>query len=105
MKKNRFEPFYGVPFGFPVMPDASSLIDVLTTDPEALKNERHDPGVYDENGDYVPQYSDNPEDISMLVVNSLGSSEASVPGTDGDSSESSSSDSSASSESAFSESS
>lgn len=58
---------YGHSLGLPVLPSASSLMVDLLSDPEALKNERHDPGVYDEDGDFIPQYSDDPERISTII--------------------------------------
>ena len=70
---------YGKPLGIPALPSASQLMEELLVDPEALKNERHDPGIYDEDGDYYPQYSDDPEHIQAII-------EASHPdqgGTDG----------------------
>lgn len=70
---------YGKPLGIPALPSASQLMQDLLVDPEALKNERHDPGIYDEDGDYYPQYSDDPEHIQAIL-------EASRPeqgGTDG----------------------
>ena len=63
---------FGHPFGFPALPDASSLVVDMLNDPEALKAEKHDPGLYDENGDYYPQYSDDPEYINSLVEANSG---------------------------------
>ena len=40
----------------------SELATQLLIDPQALDNERY-PGIYDAEGDYVPQYCDNPEKI------------------------------------------
>lgn len=70
---------YGQPLGFPALPSASSLMADLLSDPEALKNERHDPGIYDEDGDYIPQYSDDPERIVSIIEASHPSGGA-VPG-------------------------
>lgn len=58
---------YGRSLGLPALPSASSLMVDLLSDPEALKNERHDPGIYDEDGDYIPQYSDDPERIASII--------------------------------------
>lgn len=80
MKINRFKPFYGVPYNFPVLPDSSNIMELVLTDPGALKNEQHDPGIYDESGDYVPMYSDSPDDVSGLFT---PNQEESVGGTAG----------------------
>lgn len=53
--------FANVP-GFIVHPTTSELAEQLMIDPQALNSENYS-GLYDENGDYVPQYCDNPEDI------------------------------------------
>lgn len=47
----------------PARPSTSELADDLLVDPEALKMETHEPGIYDEDGDYIPQYSDDPKDL------------------------------------------
>lgn len=51
----------------PARPSTSELAEDLLVDPEALKLETHEPGVFDEKGDYVPQYSDNPADLESLI--------------------------------------
>lgn len=47
----------------PARPSTSELADDLIVDPEALKMETHEPGIYDEDGDYIPMYSDDPKDL------------------------------------------
>ena len=47
----------------PARPSTAELAEDLLVDPEALKLETHEPGVFDENGDYIPQYSDDPKDL------------------------------------------
>lgn len=49
--------------GFPIHPSASELAEDLLVDPEVLKNETYEPGIYDEDGDYYPQYSDDPNSL------------------------------------------
>lgn len=78
---------YGHSLGLPALPSASSLMVDLLSDPEALKNERHDPGVYDEDGDFIPQYSDDPEMISTIIEASRPS-DVTAPGAMEDSSSS-----------------
>ena len=48
--------------GFVIHPSTSELAELLMVDPTALSNENYS-GVYDENGDYIPQYADDPEQI------------------------------------------
>lgn len=55
----------------PMRPSTSSLIEDLMVDPEALKMETHEPGIYDEDGDYIPQYSDDPKDLENISPTSL----------------------------------
>lgn len=55
----------------PLRPSTSQLIEDLTIDPEALKMETHEPGIYDESGDYVPMYSDDPSDLEGISANPL----------------------------------
>lgn len=50
----------------PLRPSTSQLIEDLMIDPEALKMETHEPGIFDENGDYIPQYSDDPADLENI---------------------------------------
>lgn len=58
--------------GFPIHPSASELAECMLQDPEALKNETYEPGLYDEEGDYYPQYSDDPSKMpEYLAPNSL----------------------------------
>ena len=57
---------------FVIHPSTSELAEQLVVDPEALANENYS-GIYDESGDYVPQYCDNPDDIPQgveMVANS-----------------------------------
>lgn len=49
--------------GFPVHPSASELAEQMLIDPEVLKNETYEPGIYDEDGDYYPQYTDDPSKL------------------------------------------
>lgn len=46
--------------GLPIHPSASELAEQMLVDPEVLKNETYEPGLYDEEGDYYPQYTDDP---------------------------------------------
>lgn len=46
--------------GFPVHPSASELAEQMLVDPDVLKNETYEPGLYDEDGDYYPQFTDDP---------------------------------------------
>lgn len=50
----------------PARPSTAQLAEDLLVDPEALKLETHDPGVFDEKGDYIPMYSDDPKDLEHL---------------------------------------
>lgn len=64
-----------VPFspGFPIHPSASELAEEMLVDPEVLKNETYEPGIYDEDGDYYPQYSDDPNSLpEYFAPNDLG---------------------------------
>lgn len=79
---------YGKPFNFTIHLSTSDLVSQLVVDPEALKNEHHDPGVYDEDGDYIPQYSDDPRDLQHLTANNSAGNGASLTGTPGSESES-----------------
>lgn len=49
--------------GFPIHPSASDLAEQILVDPDALKNETYEPGIYDESGDYYPQYTDDPSSL------------------------------------------
>lgn len=73
---------FGEPFNFVIHLSTSDLVTQLVVDPEALRNEHHEPGVFDEEGDYYPQYSDDPDDLKYIGANSGTSSD---PGTSGDS--------------------
>lgn len=53
--------------GFICHPSTSELARQLMVDPESLSNENYS-GLFDENGDYVPQYCDNPEDIPQGMM-------------------------------------
>lgn len=53
--------------GFIVHPSTSELASQLMIDPESLSNENYS-GLYDENGDYIPQYCDNPDDIPQGMI-------------------------------------
>lgn len=70
------EPFpYEEPFspGFPIHPSASELAEEMLVDPDVLKNETYEPGIYDEDGDYYPQYSDDPNSMpDYIAPNDLG---------------------------------
>lgn len=46
--------------GFPIHPSTGELAEELLVDSEVLKNETYEPGLYDEDGDYYPQYTDDP---------------------------------------------
>lgn len=57
----------------PIHPSTSELAEQLLVDPEALKYETYDPGIYDESGDYYPQYSDDPSKLPEYIApNDLG---------------------------------
>lgn len=61
---------------FPIHPSASELAESMLVDPEALKNETYEPGIYDEDGDYYPQYSDDPSKLPEYIApNPLDSGE------------------------------
>ena len=61
----------------PARPNTSELAEDLLVDPEALKLETHEPGIYDESGDYIPQYSDDPKDLELFSPTPL---DAPTPG-------------------------
>lgn len=46
--------------GFPIHPSASEIAEQILIDPDVLKNETYEPGIYDETGDYYPQFTDDP---------------------------------------------
>lgn len=59
--------------GFPIHPSASELAEDMLVDPDVLKNETYEPGIYDEDGDYYPQYSDDPSSLpDYFAPNDLG---------------------------------
>ena len=81
---------YGEPFNFTVHLSTSELVSMLVVDAEALRNEHHEPGIYDETGDYVPQYCDNPDDMPDLQPNNSPSeTPAASAGPEGPSADSS----------------
>lgn len=88
-KYSAFQPrkeAYEVP-GFVIHPSTSELAERLQVDPTALSNENYS-GIYDENGDYIPQYCDDPEKIPQgaLAANAEttpDSDPASAGGADG----------------------
>lgn len=49
--------------GFPIHPSASEIAEQILVDPDVLKNETYEPGIYDESGDYYPQYTDDPSKL------------------------------------------
>lgn len=49
--------------GFPIHPSASELAEQMLVDPSVLENETYEPGIYDESGDYYPQYTDDPSSL------------------------------------------
>lgn len=59
----------------PARPSTAQLAEDLTVDPEALKLETHEPGVFDEKGDYVPMYSDDPKDLENFSPTPLDAPE------------------------------
>lgn len=59
----------------PLRPSTSELAEDLLVDPEALKFETHEPGIFDESGDYVPQYSDDPQDLEFFQPTPLDAPE------------------------------
>lgn len=71
---------------FVIHPETSVLAEQLVIDSTALQNENYS-GIYDESGDYIPQYCDNPEEIPQgaLVANSesTGNTPESPGGTTG----------------------
>lgn len=79
--------FYDVIPGFVVHPSTSELAERLQVDSEFLSKENYS-GIYDENGDFVPLYCDDPEKIprSTFVANqdtNTPSQDASPGGTQG----------------------
>lgn len=54
--------------GFPIHPSASELAESMLQDPDALKNETYEPGIYDEEGDYYPQYADDPSKMPEYIA-------------------------------------
>lgn len=64
----KYVPQVGPESGFPIHPSASELAESMLQDPEALKNETYEPGLYDEDGDYYPQYSDDPSKMPEYIA-------------------------------------
>lgn len=60
--RNYIKPAENVCPPFVIHPESSDLAEQLLVDSEALSKENYS-GIFDENGDYVPQYCDNPDDI------------------------------------------
>ena len=63
----------------PERPSTSQLAEELTIDPEALKMETHEVGLFDETGDYYPQYSDNPAEMPEPIAPTPLSGETDSP--------------------------
>lgn len=79
----------GIDLAIPLRPSTAQLIEDLMVDPEALKMETHEPGVFDEDGDYIPQYSDDPRDLENIQATPLdapdgGTNSESVPDAQSD---------------------
>lgn len=53
--------------GFPIHPSASEIAEQMLVDPDVLKNETYEPGIYDEQGDYYPQFSDDPDSMPDYI--------------------------------------
>lgn len=68
--------------GFIVHPPTSVLAEQLQVDPMALQNENYS-GIYDENGDYIPQYCDDPEKIPQGAMVANSDKPSTPGGTDG----------------------
>lgn len=70
--------------GFIIHPSTSELASRLQIDPEFLSRENYS-GIYDEAGDYIPQYCDDPEKIPQggLVANQESSTIPALAGTAG----------------------
>lgn len=68
IKAEKYVPEVGPESGFPIHPSASELAESMLQDPEALKNETYEPGLYDEDGDYYPQYSDDPSKMPEYIA-------------------------------------
>lgn len=64
-----------------VHPSTASLAKDLLVDPEAYQQNYN--GIYDESGDYVPQYCDDPELIPRSVAESLAPNKESAPVNEG----------------------
>lgn len=52
---------------FVIHPETSELAEQLLIDPQALSNENYS-GIFDENGDYIPQYAENPDDVPQGAI-------------------------------------
>lgn len=58
-----FESDHGKFPNFTIHLSTSDLVSMLVVDSESLSSEFHEPGYYDENGDYFPQYCDDPDAV------------------------------------------
>lgn len=67
---------------FVIHPPTSELAERLLVDPTSLSNENYS-GIYDESGDYVPQYCDNPEDIPQGAIPANIDTGTVTPSSDG----------------------
>lgn len=52
---------------FVIHPETSELAEQLLIDSQALSDENYS-GIYDENGDYIPQYAENPDDVPRGAI-------------------------------------
>lgn len=66
---------------FVIHPPTSELAERLLVDPTSLSNENYS-GIYDESGDYIPQYCDNPEDIPRGSISANIDTGTVTPSTD-----------------------
>lgn len=90
LKKAEYDPFVRVPNydvdpGFVIHPSTSELAERLQVDPTLLNNENYS-GIYDENGDYIPQYCDDPDKIPQGTLEANVDKSPDVPGTAGEAS-------------------
>lgn len=74
---------------FVIHPPTSKLAEMLVVDSTALQDENYS-GIYDDSGDYIPQYCDNPDEIPQgsLKANQESSESQSGTQTQNESSES-----------------
>jgi len=73
---------------FVIHPATHELAEMLVVDSTALQDENYS-GVYDAEGDYIPQYCDNPDDIPQGALQANIDSPAPSPGAPGESSDNS----------------